>query len=80
MRPPMRHVLAALTLLPLAACGAANGPPLVSAQFPPGTGMVNVNSPAQSENSLPPDAANVANVPGGFQPSYGSLILRLSKL
>ena len=72
----IRLTLAALALLPLTACGAANGPPLVSTQYPPGTGMVNVNSPAQSENSLPPDAANVARVPGGFWPSYGSMRLR----
>lgn len=73
----MRRALVVLAALPLAACLAPTGPPLVSAQFPPGTGMVNVNSPAQSENSLPPGAANVANVPGGFQPSYGSLIFKL---
>lgn len=72
----IRLTLAALALLPLAACGAPTGPPLVSTQFPPGTGMVNANSPAQSENSLPPDAANVARVPGGFWPSYASMRLR----
>lgn len=72
----MRLALAALALLPLAACGTPTGPPLVSTQFPPGTGMVDVNSPAQTKNSLPPGAANVARVPGGFWPSYGSLTFR----
>lgn len=73
----MRWAVAALALLSVSACGVApTGPALVSAQYPPGTGMVNVNSPAQSENSLPPGAANVAWVPGGFQPSYGSLTFR----
>jgi hypothetical protein len=69
---------AALTLLlALTACGAPNGPPLVSAQSPPGTGVVNANSPAQSANSLPPGAANFSRAPGAVQPSYGSIGFRL---
>jgi len=68
----------ALTLLlVLAGCGAPNGPPLVSAQFPPGTGVVNANSIAQSANSLPRGAANFSYAPGGVQPSYGSIGFRL---
>ena len=72
----MRCAVLAL-LLALAGCGAPNGPPLVSAQSPPGTGLVNVKSPAQSLNSLPPGAANFSPAPGGVQPSYGSIVLRL---
>ncbi|MBV8913303.1 MAG: hypothetical protein JOZ05_09720 [Acetobacteraceae bacterium] len=63
-------------LLALPACGAPNGPPLVSTQFPPGTGVVNAQSIAQSANSLPPGAANVSRAPGGMQPSYGSFGFR----
>ena len=72
----MRYAVFSL-LLALAACGVPNGPPLVSAQFPPGTGVVNAQSPAQSANSLPPGAANYSRAPGGVQPSYGNLGFRL---
>jgi hypothetical protein len=68
----MRYAAFSL-LLALAACGVPNGPPLVSAQFPPGTGVVNAQSPSQSANSLPPGAANYSHAPGAVQPSYGSL-------
>ena len=70
------RVPALALLLALAACGPPNGPPLVSTQFPPGTGVVNAHSPAQSANSLPPGAANVSPAPGGLQPSYGSIGFR----
>jgi len=70
-----RLVLAAFALLPFAACGGVpSGPPLVSTQFPPGTGVVNVNSPFQSLNSLPPGAANFARGPGSTAPDYGSIV------
>jgi hypothetical protein len=72
----MRHALLGL-LLALAACGAPNGPPLVSAQSPPGTGVVNAASFPQPLNSLPPGAANYSPAPGGTQPSYASLRFRL---
>lgn len=72
----MRIVIAALALLPLAACGVPDGPPLVSTQYPPGTGMVNVNSPLQTLNSLPPGAANYSRAPGGTWPDYASLRFR----
>ena len=64
-------------LLALAACAAPNGPPLVSAQFPPGTGAVNQASMPQPLGSLPPGAANFSTAPGGAQPSYGSIGFRL---
>jgi hypothetical protein len=66
-----------LLLLALAGCGAPNGPPLVSAQFPPGVGVVNQASTPQPLNSLPPGAANFSPAPGGVQPSYGSLAIHL---
>jgi hypothetical protein len=72
----MRYAVLSL-LLALAACGVPNGPPLVSAQFPPGTGVVNSQSIPQSINSLPPGAANYSTAPGGVQPSYATLGFRL---
>ena len=54
----------------LAGCGEAGGPPLVSAQYPPGTGEVNSKSEPQPLGSLPPGAANIGPGPGGFQPNY----------
>jgi hypothetical protein len=69
---------AALTLLlALAACGVPNGPPLLSAQFPPGTGVVNAASTPQPLNSLPPGAANYSSAPGGTHPNYATLGFRL---
>ncbi len=59
-----------LLALMLGACGAPAGPPLVSAQFPPGTGVVNDASTPQPLNSLPPGAANFARSPGAMQFSY----------
>ena len=64
-----------LPLLVLAACAAPSGEPLVSAQFPPGTGMVNAASEPQPLNSLPPGAANFSRAPGGTQPNFASLTL-----
>jgi hypothetical protein len=64
-------------LLALASCGAPNGPPLVSAQYPPGTGLVNAASTPQPLNSLPRGAANFSRAPGGVQPDYASMALRL---
>lgn len=64
---------AAICLLPLAAlaaCGLPEGPPLVSAQFPPGTGVVNANSEPQTLNSLPPGAANLGSGPGATAPNF----------
>ena len=52
----------------LAGCnGVPGGPPLVSAQFPPGTGVVNSNAEPQPINSLPPGAYNISSAPGGYQ-------------
>ena len=59
-----------LICLALAGCGEPGGAPLVSAQFPPGTGMVNANSEPQPINSLPPGAANRSPFPGATQPNY----------
>lgn len=67
-RVPLR--LALLGCLALAACGEPTAPPLVSAQYPPGTGSVNVNNEPQPLGSLPPGAANLSHAPGGMQPSY----------
>ena len=69
----MRYLLAVLALLPLAACGVPGGPPLVSAQYPPGTGLVNAKSEPQPLNSLPPGAANFSPAPGATQPSYAAI-------
>ena len=62
-------VLASLAVA-LAGCGQPRGIPLVSAQFPPGTGMVNANSEPQPLNSLPPGAANNSTAPGATHPNY----------
>ena len=52
----VRFAVLAFALL-LAGCGVPGGPPLVSAQTPPGTGLVNSASEPQPINSLPPGAA-----------------------
>ena len=57
----------------LAGCGVPGGAPLVSAQYPPGTGAVNDASEPQPVNSLPPGASNPGAGPGAVQPNYGSL-------
>ena len=59
-----------LLLLTLAGCAEPGGQPLVSAQFPPGTGVVNAASEPQPLNSLPPGAANVSTAPGATAPNY----------
>ena len=59
-----------ITCLGLAGCGEPGGPPLVSAQSPPGTGLVNSNSEPQPLGSLPPGAANFSSAPGGYQPNF----------
>ena len=59
-----------LLCLTLAGCGEPGGTPLVSAQYPPGTGAVNSNSEPQPINSLPPGAANFGPAPGVTQPNY----------
>ncbi len=46
------------------------GPDLVSAQTPPGTGLVNDVSEPQPPNSLPPGAAVAGPGPGATQHSY----------
>ena len=67
-----RLILLACLALPgaLAGCGQPGGAPLVSAQYPPGTGEVNSKSEPQPLNSLPPGAANFSRGPGGYQPNY----------
>ena len=59
--------LSLLVCLGLAGCGEPGGAPLVSAQFPPGTGVVNGASEPQPLGSLPPGAANFSSAPGGYQ-------------
>jgi hypothetical protein len=61
--------LAALVLL--GGCGVIQqGPDLVSAQTPPGTGLVNDANEPQPPNSLPPGAAVSGPGPGATQRSY----------
>ena len=54
----------------VAGCSLPEGQPLVSAQFPPGTGDVNAASEPQSRNSLPVGAANFAPTPFATQPNF----------
>lgn len=65
-----RRVLSILALAAVAGCSLPEGQPLVSAQFPPGTGDVNANSEPQSVNSLPVGAANFAATPFATQPNF----------
>ncbi len=76
MRWPLPLLVLPLLVL-LAGCGRPTGPALVSAQSPPGTGMVNDNSEPQPPGSLPPGAANPGPGVGATQPSY--LNLRLGR-
>ncbi len=72
------NFLRVLCLAPLAAtaaCTLPGGEPLVSAQFPPGTGEVNAASEPQPLNSLPPGAANYAATPFATQPNFLSFKL-----
>ena len=64
----MRFVL--LVCLAVGGCGMPGGTPLVSAQYPPGTGLVNNQSEPQPINSLPPGAANISPAPGATEPNY----------
>ncbi len=67
---------ALLAAVLLAGCGIPpNGPPLLSAQSPAGTGAVNANNAPQSANSLPPGAEGLhtPNSPFAFQQNYGSI-------
>lgn len=64
-----RLVLAVLLLL--AGCGEPGGPPLISAQTPPGVGLVNSNYEPQPITSLPPGAAGLAQPsPFATAPNY----------
>ena len=65
-----RSRIVLLAGLALAGCGGPGGAPLVSAQYPPGTGVVNANSEPQPLNSLPRGAANFGTAPGAYQPNY----------
>jgi hypothetical protein len=68
MRTSRFILLAGLSVpLALAGCGAPGGAPLVSAQYPPGTGVVNAQSEPQPLNSLPPGAANRGTAPGATE-------------
>ena len=69
------RLLLLVPLAALAACTLPGGEPLVSAQFPPGTGEVNANSEPQPLNSLPPGAANFADTPFATQPNFLSFKL-----
>ena len=65
-----------LALFTVAGCAEPVGQPLVSAQFPPGTGAVNVASEPQTLNSLPPGAANFSTAPGATAPNYLSFAFK----
>jgi hypothetical protein len=65
-----RVLLCLVSLASLAGCIVPEGQPLVSAQFPPGTGDVNANSEPQPLNSLPVGAANYAATPFATQPNF----------
>ena len=69
---PCRLALAALlSPLLLAGCGEPDGAPLVSAQSPAGTGLVNDASEPQPINSLPPGAEGLsARSPFATAPDY----------
>ena len=69
------RLLFLVPLAALAACTLPGGEPLVSAQFPPGTGEVNASSEPQPLNSLPPGAANFAATPFATQPNFLSFKL-----
>ena len=64
------------------ACDAPGGPPLVSAQTPPGTGAVNAVSEPQPIGSLPLGAYNpgaagiIGSDPLTTHPSYGAFTFR----
>ena len=60
-------LLCLVSLVAMAGCTLPGGEPLVSAQFPPGTGEVNASSEPQPLNSLPPGAANYADTPFATQ-------------
>ena len=66
----------------LGGCEAPGGPPLVSAQTPPGTGAVNVMSEPQPIGSLPLGAYNpgaaglIESSPLTTHPNYGSFTFR----
>jgi hypothetical protein len=71
----MRALLPLLLLAPVltvAGCAVPGGPPLVSAQMPPGAGQ-SANSEPQPINSLPPGAANISGAPGAVQPTWFAL-------
>ena len=70
---PARLLLCLVPLAAMAGCSLPQGSPLVSAQFPPGTGAVNSASEPQSLNSLPVGAANFANTPFATQPNFASI-------
>ncbi len=73
----MRSAAALLLLLGVSACGIEAGPPLVSAQSPPGTGMVNDQSEPQPPGSLPPGAATSGTGVGQTEPSLLQHTFRL---
>lgn len=65
-----RCAVLALVLL-LAGCGVPGGPPLVSAQTPPGVGLVNSNYEPQPIDSLPPGAEGLGRpTPFTTAPDY----------
>lgn len=63
------RLLGLIPFVAIAGCTVPSGEPLVSAQFPPGTGEVNANSEPQPLNSLPLGAANFAATPFATQPN-----------
>ena len=69
---PARLLLCLVPLAAIAGCSIPElgGQPLVSAQYPPGTGDVNANAEPQSVNSLPVGAFNSAPTPFATQPNF----------
>jgi len=70
MTAHVRLFLCAVSLVAVAGCTLPEGEPLVSAQYPPGTGAVNANSEPQPLNSIPVGAANYGPSPFATQPDF----------
>ena len=67
---PLWYLILCILCALVAGCSLPGGQPLVSAQFPPGTGDVNAASEPQPLNSLPVGAANFAPSPFATQANF----------